>query len=473
MSAVEAGYVLVVEDDRLTRSIIARGATELGHRVVTAVDGRDALDVMRREQVDIVLLDLLMPEMDGFEVLEAMRTEPDLGDLPVLVISGVDDTESVVRAIRAGAIDVLSKPIEKTMLEVRLNTALRQHRLRRLEHAYLAQELALRQQEKLATLGRLSAGLAHELNNPAAAAVRAAHQLEERLDRAREVMVELSARPLGQKAFALEQALAAGQPARTTPSAAGLAEREDRLEDALAGLGVDGLHELVPSLAEMGLEPDDLLGHLEGLDAATARDVLRWRVARGAIRRCLAQLTGSIERMSGIVGALRSYSYMDRGEHQAVDVRTGLDDTVTMLSHKVPDGVTIDRRYDPDLPAVQGMGGQLNQVWTNLLDNAIDAVLPDGIIVIRAVATGDEVVVEIEDDGCGIPDDMIAQVFDPFVTTKAPGQGTGLGLSVSHQIVTEGHGGRIAVACWPGRTVFTVALPLTTPPSRDPGSDGS
>ena len=467
MSAVEAGYVLVVDDDHLTRSIIARGATELGHRVVTAVDGRDALDVMGREQVDIVLLDLLMPEMDGFQVLEAMRSDPDLGDLPVLVISGVDDTQSVVRAIQAGAIDVLPKPIERTMLEVRLNTALRHHRLRRLEHDYLAQELTLRQQEKLATLGRLSAGLAHELNNPAAAALRTARQLEQRLDHAHEVLVELSGRPEGQMAFEVEQSLAAIQPSEGTQSAVELADREDRLEDALAALGVDGLWELVPALAEIGLEPHDLRPHLDGLDATTATDVLRWRVARAAIRRGLTQLIGSIERMSGIVGALRSYSYMDRGERQAVDVRTGLDDTVTMLSHKMADGVTIERHYDPDLPLLQGMGGQLNQVWTNLLDNAIDAVAPDGTIVIRATGGDGEVVVEIEDDGCGIPDEMVGQVFDPFVTTKAPGQGTGLGLNISHQIVTEGHGGRIAVSCSPGSTVFTVGLPLSPPANPD------
>jgi signal transduction histidine kinase len=467
MSAAEApaGRVLVVEDEPINRQIIARGVERLGYEVLTAADGREALDVLEREAVDIVLLDLVMPELDGFAVLDALSCDPALSHLPVLVISAVEERDSIARAIEMGAIDCLPKPLDPVLLKVRVDTALRQRQMRKLEQGYLAQELALRQQEKLVTLGRLSAGLAHELNNPAAAALRAARQLDDRLTVTQNMLVELLSQPGGMQALELEQQLAAAfsTPADSTSVESSATERatiQDRLEDALAALGVARPWDLAPDLAALGLTPADIEERFDGVDPSVAAATLRWRAARAGIRRALAQVIESIERMSGIVGALRSYSYVDRAPQQAVDVRRGLDDTITMLGHKVADGVRIERDYDPALPTIQGMGGQLNQVWTNLLDNAIDAVGPEGRIVVRAHPVEGGVCVEVEDDGPGIPADLLGQIFDPFVTTKEPGQGTGLGLNISHQIVTEGHGGRITVVSEPDRTVFSVQLPL-------------
>src|SRR5690606_8003297 len=230
----EQATILVVDDTLTSRVTLAKGVEREGHQVLTAPDGRAALDALARDAVDMVLLDLLMPEVNGFDVLAAMSRDPALRDIPVLVISAVDKTEDVARALEMGAIDCLSKPFDPVILRVRLRMALEQARLRRVEQDYLRQELALRQQERLATLGRLSSGLGHERNNPAAAALRSARQLGAALEQADELLSELVARPDAADA-------AAALATRTGAPPATAAEREDAemaVEDALARLGV-------------------------------------------------------------------------------------------------------------------------------------------------------------------------------------------------------------------------------------------
>jgi signal transduction histidine kinase len=454
--------VLVVEDALVNRLALARGVEHEGHLVRQAANGREALDTLRREPIDMVLLDLLMPEVDGFQVLAEMAADTELRGIPVLVISAVEETEDIARAIEMGAIDCLPKPFDPVILRVRLRTALEQARLRRVEQDYLRQELALRQQERLATLGRLSAGLSHELNNPAAAALSGARRLATSLQAANGVMGRLLDRPDGARLVAVVDALPVGEP----PASA--ADREDRteaLEDLLSRHGVGRPWQLADDLVSAGVRPAELapvLGELgDGADVALA-----WFAVRALLTTTVGQITGAMGRIAELTGALRGYSYRDRAPQQDLDVRRGLDDTLTMLEHKRPDGVRIVRDYADDVPAITGFGGQLNQVWTNLIDNAIDAVGASGTITVRARKAGDGVLVEVADDGPGVPGDLRGRVFDPFVTTKDPGRGTGLGLNISHQIVTEVHHGRLAVRSRPGETVFTVQLPCR-PPSNE------
>lgn len=437
--------VLVVEDNRTNRLTLVRGVEQQGHRVVVAGNGREALAVLHDEPVDTVLLDLEMPEMDGFEVLAAMQCEPALHDVPVVVISAVEDTDLIARAIELGALDVLPKPFDPVLLRARLRAGLQQRRLRSLEQAYLRQELALRQQEKLATLGRLSAGLAHELNNPAAAAIRTARRLEQ-------LLVGESEHPMASDAGT--------SPGGAPSDAAELADREDQLEEVLGGHGIERPSSLAPDLARAGVTPEHLEARVGGLDDATAQATVRRWVAGIATRSAVQQVLTSVERIFEIVGALRSYSYLDRAPIQEVDVRRGLDDTLTMLHHKIPDSVVVNRDYAKDLPMIQAHGGQLNQLWTNLVDNAVHALGAAGQLTLRVRVDGDDLLVEVEDDGHGIPAELQGQVFDPFMTTKEPGGGVGLGLNIAHQIVTDGHSGRITVSSRPGCTRFSVWLPL-------------
>lgn len=456
------GTVLVVDDDPVNRRLLARGVEREGHVVRTAEHGGFALDLLRAGGIDLVMLDLLMPEVDGFAVLETMQRDVDLRVIPVLVISAVDDSQSIARAIEMGAVDVLPKPYDPVLLRARLRTALQQARLRRLEQAYLRQEVALRQQEQLAAIGRLSAGLAHEINNPAAAARRAAHQLAERLDEATSVIDEI---------------VTLVDPASVASAVARVPVDEHRAADPLARLDAeDAVVRLLTTwhvpeqravaarVTAIGLGHDGLAAAFGDLDPQARTLAIRWALARHEVRRTADHLSLAVQRISEIVGSMRRYSFVDRDRQQLVDVRRGIDDALAVLAHRIPAGVRIERDHPDALPPIVADGGQLNQVWTNLLTNALDAVGESGTITVRTrhdlELPRDAVIVEVVDDGSGVPADVAGTLFDPFVTTKAPGAGTGLGLNISHQIVNEGHGGRIGFTSRPGHTVFSVHLPV-------------
>jgi signal transduction histidine kinase len=459
--------VLVVEDSRVNRLALVRGVEREGYRVVAAADGREALDVLGCQTVDMVLLDLLMPDVDGFAVLAAMGADPSLGDVPVLVISAVETSEDVARAIAMGAIDCLPKPVDPVLLRVRIRTALERSRLRRLERAYLRQELALREQERLATLGRLSAGLGHELNNPAAAALSASRQLRQALAMADTSLADVLSRPRGAEVVASAEQLRA----RATPPGGDAQRRqlEEALEDTFMALGVAHPWTVAGELAAVGVAPAEVgaVGAELGDEVVAAVDWLR---SRARVQRLVDAIVTSVSRMAELTTALRGYSYVDRAPQQDIDVRQGLDHTLTILAHKRPAGVTVVRDDADDLPLIHAYGGQLNQVWTNLLDNALAAVGDAGTVTVRTRRAGAGVVVEVADDGPGIPPELQGRVFEPFVTTKPPGEGTGLGLAITHQIVTEVHGGDISVTSTPGSTSFRVRLPPIPPPRSDDGA---
>jgi signal transduction histidine kinase len=499
----QAATVLIVEDSLVNRRTLSRGVQNEGLRTLEAVDGAEALRLLAEHPVDMVVLDLLMPEVDGFEVLATMSRDHDLKDIPVLVVSAVEESGDVARAIEMGAIDCLSKPVDPVLLRVRLRTALERVRLRRLERSYLRQELALRQQERLATLGRLSAGLGHELNNPAGAALSATRQLQRTLAEAEEIRTALLARADGAGIVAsVDHHLAdrspafiaapdvtgppapapgpgsvdvadvtgpfaaEGRPAPAGLTAAQRADLADQLATDLTAAGVEQPWTHAEVLAAEGVSPKVVRALVAELGDGVELG-LAWYHNRTEVRAILGRITTSLQRIAELTAALRGYSYLDRAPQQDLDVRVGIEDTLRILAHKTPAEVQVVRAFEPGLPTVHGYGGQLNQVWTNLLDNAIQAVGASGRVIVRATPVDEDedgVVVDVEDDGPGIDPDLLGAVFDPFVTTKPPGEGTGLGLSIAHQIVTEGHGGALTVESEPGRTLFRVRLPSRPTP---------
>jgi signal transduction histidine kinase len=321
------------------------------------------------------------------------------------------------------------------------------------------------QREKLVALGSLSAGLAHELNNPAAAEVRAAQALRERLGDARQAIVGFAAEVdpatlaeiVALRASAAEQARS---PAGLSALAAG--DREDELGQRLEDAGVARAWELAPALVAAGVE-DDWIDRLVSVAGAQLEPVLGWMAATLEIDSLVEELSAASSRITTLVGAMKTYSRVDKSAMEKIDIHDGIESTLVILQHRLKGGVEVVRDYDRDMPKVQAYSGELNQVWINLIDNAIDATDGKGTLTIRTAREADRVLVEIGDDGPGIPTELQRRVFEPFVTTKDVGKGTGLGLDISYRIVVRRHHGDLSVTSSPGDTRFQVRLPVRPP----------
>jgi signal transduction histidine kinase len=329
-------------------------------------------------------------------------------------------------------------------------------------------ESMLRGREKLAALGTLSAGLAHELNNPAAAVQRSSNLLRDALDRWAATTSALSAVVEDRKhaesisALAAEVARHAGRTGPLDPLDA--SDRAWEIESFLTEHGVADAGELAPALVGGGWDMD----HVERIEAEFPGEalglVVAWIAAGSVVNGLVDEVATGARRISEIVKAVKEYTFMDQAPVQRVDVRTGLDNTLVILRAKLKHGITVVRDYQPDLPDIEAYGSELNQVWTNILDNAIDAMGGEGEIRIRAFQHDTEVVVELCDNGPGMPPEVRERIFEPFYTTKPVGSGTGLGLHISHNVVAR-HGGRINVRSRPGETCFEVFLPMEHPPA--------
>ncbi len=320
------------------------------------------------------------------------------------------------------------------------------------------------QRERLASLGGFAAGLAEELNNPASAAQRAAAQLHKTVNNSQTFSCQLS-RELSHVQWQEVAALAQKAPPGRAPlSAAPLAasDREEAVSACLVHHRVDGGWEIAPTLASAGIDEPTLDKLAAELPARSLKPALQWVEARLSTAALLQSLEQSTRRISELVKTVKAYSFMDQAPLQEIDVHDGLEDTLAVFAHQL-EGIDLVRDYDRSLPRIMAYGSELNQVWTNLLANAIDALhdRSERRISIRTRAAENRVMVEITDNGTGIPEDVRPRVFQAFFTTKSGGKGLGLGLVISHRIVTDRHRGAIEFDSKPGETLFRVKLPIT------------
>jgi signal transduction histidine kinase len=346
-----------------------------------------------------------------------------------------------------------------------VNAAVReQKKANKLLESNLRQEMVLRQNEKLATLGRLSAGVAHELNNPASAALRGAEHLKENLvslekDQYNLGKLELTSEQLGKlKTLSDRVQEKSKQISKLDPLSR--SDLENEFITWFENKGIRNNWELASRLIDIGFNKDELSELAENFSEEEFLVVVSSLGSKSATHNLTEEIKQGTGRITQIVNALKSYTYLGEAPIQSVNLHEGLDSTLVMLRSRLVQGIAVVREYCDNLPSIQAYGSELNQVWTNILDNAINAMNGNGRITIKTYTQDSWAVVEIIDNGPGMLEEIQTKVFDPFFTTKPPGEGTGMGLNISHNIITQKHKGEIKVKSKPGDTCFQIKLPI-------------
>jgi len=323
-------------------------------------------------------------------------------------------------------------------------------------------ESTVRQRESLVALGTLAAGLAHEINNPAAAATRAVDTLGDASRYLLESLGRLAREEITARQFtALDTLRRELRPGPVTRSPLALADDEEAVTTWLERHGVDEAWQLAPALVAGGADPAWCDRLADALGASALRPGLSWVASALSVEFFLAELKESTQRISDLVAAVKSYSQMDRASRQEVDVTEGIESSLVILGGKLRHGITVVREYDADVPKIAAYAGELNQVWTNLIDNAVDAMAGSGTLRVSTRAEPAAVVVEVADTGEGMSAETAARAFEAFFTTKDVGKGTGLGLDIARRIVEERHLGAISIDSGPGGTTLRVRLPIS------------
>ena len=379
------------------------------------------------------------------------------------------DEHGVYLATGRGAADgrVLRVPAEVLRERFSAWFPFGRHLIEGLYHTARSIESTARQRQSLITLGTLAAGLAHEINNPAAAATRAVDALETACQTLLSSLGRLAQGEISARQFTALDALRREiEPQAAVLDPLALADHEEALASWLSSHGIVCEWMIAPPLAAAGVDVAWCERVALVLEGPALGPGLEWVASTLSAATLLSELKDSSRRISDLVAAIKSYSQMDRASMQHINVTDGLESTLVMLGYKLRDGVTVVRDYGAHVPRIEAHPGELNQVWTNLIDNAIDAMAGKGTLRLSTRAEGNDVFVEVGDTGPGMPPQVAARAFEAFYTTKDVGKGTGLGLDIARRIIVERHGGTITIDSGPGKTVLRVRIPVPPPVPR-------
>ncbi|HET6703694.1 ATP-binding protein [Amycolatopsis sp.] len=374
------------------------------------------------------------------------------------------ESEHIYNATVRALSDVtfLTLPSKEFSFEFRRWFPMATHLLEGMYLGWRNSDTVIGSRRRLLALGELSAGLTHELNNPAAAAVRATSALRERVAGMRHKLAFLAKKDIDpellHQLIDVQERLVKQVAQAEKLTAMQQADREDEIGDWFDDRGIDGGWDLADIYVRAGLTTADLDDVLEQVGDTFIDGAVRWLAYALETEMLMGEIEDSTTRISALVGKAKQYSQMDRAPHQWVDVHDGLDSTLVMLSGKLG-GVRVVKEYDRSLPKIPAYPAELNQVWTNIIDNALGAMAGEGTLTLRTWRVDDQIRVEVGDTGPGIPADIKPRIFEPFFTTKPVGEGTGLGLDISWKIVVERHQGDLRVESEPGNTRFEVCLP--------------
>ncbi|MFB2878001.1 sensor histidine kinase [Floridanema aerugineum] len=464
--------ILVVDDTPANLRLLVGMLTEKGYKVRPVMDGELALTGAKAMPPDLILLDINMPKMNGYEVCQKLKEDELTREIPVIFISALDDALDKVQAFQVGGIDYVTKPfqVEEVLARVETHLAIRElqksltiknHDLEVIVQQLRNTQEQLIQSEKMAALGQLVAGIAHEINTPLGA-IRSS--VENIADFLKENLLKFpdffhSLTPEFQQYFL--ELLQRSSQQRTSLSSKEKRQLKKFLIRELETEEISNADTIADTLVDLGIY-DRISPLVPLLKDENGAQILEKAYQVGSIQKSTDTIRTATEKAAKVVFALKNYARYDHsGEKVRSQITEGIETVLTLYNNQLKQGIEVTRNYESNLPSLLCYPDELNQVWTNLIHNAIQAMDYKGSLTISVTHQGDSLVVSITDSGKGIAPEVMPRIFEPFFTTKPPGEGSGLGLDIVQKIVQK-HEGKILVESVPGKTTFTVNLPFNT-----------